>query len=88
MEREQIAVAAKLRDAAGLKRALPMRWEFNRLALGSLTLGFWCAGAIGALVPLEAGGSGFCPRKSSGRLQGKGSSNTAGTFSVLGLGGW
>ena len=27
MEREQIVVAAKLSVAAGLKRALPMRWE-------------------------------------------------------------
>ena len=29
MQREQIAAAAKLSVAAGLKRALPMRWEFT-----------------------------------------------------------
>ena len=29
MEREQIVVAAKLSVAVGLKRALPMRWEFT-----------------------------------------------------------
>ena len=29
MEREQVVVAAKLSVAAGLKRALPMRWEFT-----------------------------------------------------------